>query len=416
MATISTAELTNILEKVIDPTLRKLHIPANKSPTVRMWMEGRNGGEGTKVAENGTVYITVKHGRHSNMQSQPESATLLRGRGRDSQPSFTTKTLAGAFTFTLKAKNSSKRRAGALVDTVMNEVEGMLERAKSMMAFYANNDGTGVFALVNDASPNSKSTVTLDNVRGTALDVLLDPGDTLGIGDSSVDLAAGSGFSATVSSVDSATQITIDETTSGLSNNDALWYSEAYDVAGGATASKIGLDGLLVASGTVQGIALANALYYKAHVESTAETITTTRVLEYLQLVDARVEDASSFIITLGDLWWKLTSIMQGTVNVDAERMNKMLQGGAKGLRFEWFGGGTPVIYDPFCRTGYVNGLDLNNLGYRQEWPLSLVDDARGMAHRISQKLEFEVAASEDGNFYVIDPRSNFKLTGKTTS
>ena len=33
-----------------------------------------------------------------------------------------------------------------------------------------------------------------------------------------------------------------------------------------------------------------------------------------------------------------------------------------------------------------------------------------------AQKLEFEVAASEDGEFYVIDPRSCFKLSGKTTS
>ena len=415
MATISTSELTNILEKVIDPTLRHLHIASNKSPTVRMWKEGRNGGEGTTRAANNTFYVTTRYGRHSNMQGQAESATLIRGRGRDSQPNFTTKTMAGAFTFTLKAKKSSEQRAGALVDTVMEEVNGMLERAKTIMAFYANNDATGVIGLVNDASPNSKSTIAVDNVRATAIDFLLDPGDSLFLGDEA-DRVAGTGVAVTAASVDSLTQITVDETIAGAANNDLIYFSEAYDVAGTANTGKNGLDGLLATSGTVQGITMATSLYYHAHVNTTAETVTTTRVLEYLQLADARVKDSSAFIITLGDLWWKLTDIMRGTTEIDADKVNKLLQGGAEGLRFEWFGGGTPVFYDPFARPGYVNGLDLNSLGYKQEWALGLVDDARGMAHRISQKLEFEVAASEDGEFYVIDPRSCFKLTGKTTT
>lgn len=378
-------------------------------------MEGRNGGEGTKVAENGTVYITSKYSRHANMQTQAEGATLLRGRGRDSQPSFTTKTLTGAFTFSLKAKKSSDSRAGALVDTVMNETEGMLERAKSQMAFYANNDGTGVVALINDGTPNSVSTVTIDNVRATDISALLDVGDSLGIG-TSAERTAGTGFSATVASIDSKTQITIDETTSGLADDDLVYFSEAYDVAGSAETSKIGADGLLATSGTVQSIALANALYYQVHADTTSEVIGVNRVLEYLQLADAYAQDSDAMMITLGNLWWKLASVMVGTTQTDADKMNRMLQGGARGLKIEWFGGSTPVIHDPYCRDGYVFGLDLNSVGYRQMWPLGLVDDAQDLAHRISQKLEYEVAAAEDGNFYVIRPRSNFKLTGKTTA
>lgn len=414
MATIQRSTLSNLLEKVIDPTLRKLFIPTSKSPLVRMWMEGRNGGEGTKMSENGQVYITVKHGRHSNMQTQPEGATLIRGRGRDAQPNFLTKTLPGAFTFTLKAKKSSEKRAGALVDTVMNEVDGMMERGKSMMAFYANNDGKGIIAQVNDASPNSQTTMPVDNIRATTLELLLDPGDTIGVGPEAERLA-GSGQNFTVSSYTTSAIVT-EETSSTLADDDLVYFSEAYDVSNVAETSKVGLDGLLVTSGTVQGIATASALYYQAHVDSTAEVVSGNRILEYLQKSDARTKSTDSKIITMGDVWWKLNSLLAGTPQVDPGKITKLLQGGAEGLLISYFGGGVPIIFDPFTRPGYVNGVDLSNLGYRQEWPMQLVDDGDYLAHRISQKLEFEVAASEDGNFYVIDPRSSFKLTGKTTA
>lgn len=414
MATINRSTLANLLEKVIDPTLRKLFVPSSKSPTVRMWMEGRNGGEGTSVAENGEVYITVKHGRHSNFQAQKEGATLIRGRGRDAQPSFKTTTLPGAFTFSLKAKKSSERRAGALVDTVMNEVEGMMERAKSMMAFYANNDGTGVIAKVNDSSPTGQTTTPIDNIRATSIELLLDPGDSLMIGEDT-DRKAGTGFGVTVTSF-AAASITHTETTGAIGDDDLIWFSEAYDVDNAEEVSKIGLDGLLKTSGTLQGLALATSLYYQAHVEATGEVVSDTRILEYLQKSDAHAKDADARIITMGDVWWKLVDVMRGTEQVDPAKMTRLLQGGAKGLLIEYFGGGVPVIYDPFCRPGYVNGLDLNSLGYRQEWPLELVDDAEQLSHRISQTLDYEVAAAEDGNFYVINPRANFKLTGKTTA
>lgn len=414
MATISRSNLTNLLEKVIDPTLRKLFTPTSKSPVVRMWMVGRNGGEGTTPGANGQRYITVKHGRHSNMQTQAEGATLIRGRGRDAQANFTTKTLPGAFTFTLKAKKSSEKRAGSLVDTVMNEVDGMMEKAKSMQAFYANNDGTGVIALINDATPDSQTTHIIDNVRATSIEHLLDPGDSIAIGDAT-DRTAGSGESFTVSSFTGTTIVT-SETSVDLADDDLIYFSEAYDVANTTETSKIGLDGLLVTSGTVQGIATSTALYYQAHVETTGEVVSAARILEYLQKSDPRTKSAANKIVTMGDVWWKMNTLLAGTPQADPNKMQTVLQGGAEGLFITYFGGGTPIIFDPYCRPGYVNGLDLSNLGYCEEWPLSLVDDGAELAHRISQTLEYEVAASEDGNFYVIDPRSCFKLTGKTVS
>lgn len=413
MATVTIAQLTSVLQKVIDPMLRDLFVPSSKSPLVRLIKEG--GGQGTTEAPNNTFYVTVKYGRHSNMQTQPDDATLIRGRGRDAQPYFKTKTLAGAFTFTLKSKKVSDSRAGAIVDTLVNETSGLMERAKSQMAFYANNDGTGVVCLVNDSTPNSQTAMPIDTVRANDISMLLDVGDSIHIG-TAAERLTGDGFPTTVSSIDSKTQITIADTSTGLADNDLVYFSEAYDTVNAEETSKIGVDGLLATSGTVQNIGLATALYYQAHVNTTSEVITTTRILEYVQLADARVKDSSQFMITLGDLWWKVVDLFRGTVQGDPHVLATILNGGARGLQVSWFGGTSPIIFDPYCRPGYVNGIDTNNIGYKQLFPLGLVDDASALAHRVTQKLEFEVAAAEDGNFYVIDPRACFKLSGKTTA
>jgi hypothetical protein len=413
-ATVDTSHLTNIFEKVIDPMLRSLHVEANKCPLVRALYSG---GEGLTTMDGETFYISVQHSKHSNMQTQAEGATLLRGRSRDDQMNFTAKDLNGSFTITYRAKKASQRRAGALVDKLMNETETMLERAKLMQAFYANNDGTGIFALVNDNSPNSKSTVTIDNVRGSSIEHILNVGDSI-MSSGSGERTAGTGFPMTVASIDSPTQITVVETTSGMADDDQLHFSEAYNVAGSEETSKVGVDGLLITSGTLQGLSLTNRAYLKTNLESTGEAISELRVMEYLQLADPRIKDSSKYMVTMGNLWYKFVTLLRGTAysNVDSSRAAQLFVGGGTNLKINWFNGETPVVHDPFCRTGQVYGLDLNQFGYKQLYPLQLVEDAAGLAHRITQKLEYEVVATESGNFYVIDPKACFKMTGKTIS
>lgn len=413
-ATIDTTSLTNIFEKVIDPMLRSLHVEANKCPLVRALY---GGGEGLTTMDGQTFYISVQHSKHSNMQTQAEGATLLRGRSRDDQMNFTTKDLNGSFTITYRAKKATERRAGALVDKLMNETETMLERAKIMQAFYANNDGTGIFALVNDATPNTKSTIALDTVRGSSIQHILNVGDSI-MASGSGEEVAGTGFPATINSIDSDIQITIAETTSGMADNDTLHFSEAYDTVGGAYTPKIGVDGLLITSGTLQGLSLTSRAYLQTWLEGTSEAVTELRILQYLQLADPRIKDSSKYMITMGDLWYKFVTLLRGTAysHVDGTVSDQLFVGGGKNLKINWFNGETPVVFDPFCRTGNVYGLDMNQFGYKQLYPLQLVEDAAGLAHRITQKLEYEVVATESGNFYVIDPKACFKLTGKTVS
>ena len=416
-ATVDTSNLANVFEKVIDPMLRSLHVEANKSPLVRMWQEGRNGGEGTSTMDGITYYISVQHSKHSNVQAQAEGATLLRGRSRDAQMSFSAKDLNGAFTISYKAKKASENRAGSLVDSLMNESEAMLGRAQIMSAFYANNDGTGVFALVNDASSTGKSTIDFDTVRCTDISHILDVGDSIMLSTSG-ERTAGTGFPCTVTAINSSTQLAISETTAGTQDNDLMHFSEAYDTVGAAENSQMGVDGLLITSGTLQTISLSGAYYLQTNIESTGEAITESRVLQYIQLASPRMKDSAAFITTMGNLWYAFVGVLRGTAYTQAtdQTLDRQLQGGASGLQIRWFGGDTPVIFDPFCRTGNVNGVDMHQFGYKQLYPLHLVEDGQQLAHRITQKLEYEVVATQSGNFYVIDPKACFKLTGKTVS
>lgn len=413
MATIDTSHLSNIFQKVIDPMLRTLHVGANVSPLVRMWKEGRNGGEGTRTMDGETFYITVRHSLHGNVQTQAQGATLLRGRSRDDQMSFSVKDMSPSFTISYRAKKATERRAGALVDMLMSQTEAMLKRAQIVQAFQANNDGTGIFALVNDASPNSKSTVTIDNVRGTDITHILNVGDQIGAA-ASGEQTAGTFTPLTVASIDSSTQITVSETTGSMADDDDLHFSEAYDTVGAAYTCKMGADGLLITSGTLQGLSLTNRAYLKTNADSTSEAIGESRVLQYLQLAAPRVVDASAYVITMGDLWYKMVIALRGTAYSNAEDSKRLFNGGSDGLQVRWFQGLAPIAFDPFCRTGYVNGLDMHQFGYKQLYPLHLIEDGNELAHRITQKTEYEIVATESGNFYVIDPKACFKLTAKT--
>lgn len=409
MANVTITTLANIFEKDLDPMLRDLHINANKCPLVRAIKEGRNSGEGTTPFKNYISYVTVKHGKASNVRSQATGSTLPQGRNYTDQMSFQARNINGSFQIELQAVKSTEDRDGALVNAIMDQSKDMLERGQLQMARQFNNDNTGTVALVNDATPNSKTTVTIDGVRGQDISHLVQAGDQLWIGDNT-----GSPFAATVSSVDSATQLTIAETTSGLSNNDAISFKDSYGSS--AYQEKAGILGLVKTSGTLQGLALSTRQYLKGHVETTSETISETRLLEYLGVADANVVDASAYMVTMSNLWWKLVALIKGTAQVNNNFPKHLFAGGAEGLQMFWFGGVTPIMRDPFCHTGNANGIDLHNVGYRQSYPFELVDDAKGLAHRVSTTLDYEIAASEFGQQYIRDPRSCFRLENKTTS
>lgn len=413
MSNVTISAATAILKEDVDPMIRDLYISGANSPIVRAWKEGRNAGENTSDFDfkNGYIsYVVARFGRNSGVRSQGEESALPQGKTQKERMSFTPKILNASARFSLMVIEGTKNREGALVSELVDSSTQMMERARIQFARQLHNDGSGILAQVNDATPNTKTTVTINNVRSINLADIIQKDDSLEIGTTAELSGTGSPFSATVASVDSGTQITISETTSGLADDDYLAFADNY--VAGAKTEKAGVLGLLVTSGTVQGLDTATRFYLKSNVLTSG--VITKRVLLQELMYTAAYAKGSNYSILSGDLYYYLVELFVGTPQPDPAQTAKIFHGGAEGLMIHWVSGSAPIVFDPFEPPARIEGLDWNNVGYKTLYPLGFVEDGQGMIHRVSGYNLYEVSASESGNAYVVDPKAHFRLDGQT--
>ena len=416
MANITISQVSAIIREDLDPMVRDLYISGSKSPLARAWKEGRNAGENTTDFDfkNGSIaYIVARFGRQSGVRSQGEESALPQGKTQKERMSITPKILNGSARFTLLTIEGTKNREGALVNELVDSANQMMERARIQFARQLHNDGTGTLALVNDATPNSQTVIPVDNVRSINLADILQKDDSIRIGTSAEITGTGSPMDATVASINSNTSLTIVETSSGLADDDLITFADNY--VDGAYTEKMGALGLLVTSGTVQGLDTATRFYLKSNLETNSTGITKALLLQYLMLT-AGYSKGSNYSILAGDIYWRLLELFTGTPQPDPQNVAKIFHGGAEGLMIHWITGSAPITFDPFQRPASVYGLDFENLGYKTLYPLGFVDDGEKMVHRVSGYNVYEIAASEAGNAYVIDPKTCFRMESKTTS
>lgn len=414
MANVNMSEVTAILKEDVDPMIRDLFFASAKSPLARLAKEGRNAGEGTSDFLNGDkAYIVARYGRHSGVRSQGEESTLPQGKTQKERMYFSPKILNGSFRITLKAVQGTKNRQGAVVDELSDSVEQMLERAQIQLARQAHNDGTGTLALVNDSTPNSITDVTVDAVRSVNLADIIQKGDELNIGTAAEMTGTGSPFAATVSSVNSNTNFTIVETTSALADDDLVSFKDNY--VDSAYTEKMGMLGLVVTSGTVQALALATRSYLQSYVDTQSVALTKRFLVQYL-MKNAAYSKGANYAVVMGDLFYYAIELFVGTQQSDPAAAATIFHGGAEGLMIHWVSGSCPIVFDPLARPASVLGVDLSNVGYKQLYAMGLIEDGGKMVHRVSGSTVYEVAASEAGNFYIIDPKTCFRLENKTNA
>lgn len=414
MSNVTISEASAIIKEDVDPMIKDLYIKAATSPIVRAWKEGRNAGENTTDYDfnNGSIaYVVARFGRHSGVRSQGEESTLPQGRTQKERMSFSPKIMNGAARLTLLTIEGTKNREGALVSELVDSGEQMMERARIQFARQLHNDGTGTLATVNDATPNSKTTVAVDNVRSINLADILQQDDSIRIGTAAEMTGTGSPMDASVASINSNIQMTINETTSGVEDDDLIAFADNY--VDGAYTEKAGALGLLVTSGTVQGLSTSTRFYLKSNVNASTGDITKRTMLQYL-MYTAAYGKGSNYSMLAGDLYYYLIELFTGTPQPDPQKSANIFHGGAEGLMIHWVTGSSPITFDPFSRPASILGLDFNNVGYKTLYGLGFIDDGAAMVHRVSGKTVYEFAASEAGNAYVCDPKTHFRLEAAT--
>lgn len=415
MSNVTIANVSAILREDLDPMIRDLYIKGSASPLLRAWKEGRNAGENTTSYDfnNGSIaYVVSRFGRHSGVRSQGEESALPQGKTQKERMSFAPKILNSAARFTLLTIEGTKNREGALVSELVDSSTQMMERARIQFGRQLHNDGTGTLALVNDSTPNTQTDIPVDNVRSINLADIIQKDDSLWIGTSAEITGTGSPMDATVTSVSSNILFSIAETSSGLADNDLITFADAY--VAGAYTEKMGGLGLLVTTGTVQGFDTSTRFYLKSNV--LASGVISKRVLLQYLMLTAGYAKGTNYSVIAGDLYYYLVELFVGTPQPDPQAVAKIFHGGAEGLMIHWVTGSAPITFDPFNRPANISGYDFNNIGYKTLYPLGFVDDGEKMVHRVTGYNVYEVAASEAGNAYVIDPKSCFRMEAQTIS
>lgn len=216
---------------------------------------------------------------------------------------------------------------------------------------------------------------------------------------------------ATVSTVDSETQITLTATVS-VADNDII-----YDRSASSNAAD-GLGNLIINSGTVQGVAKGTNFWAHSFIDSTSEVLDTADLVKIALKVN-RYGSGAEFVLCGEDLWRKIGADLTGLkqVNLSSAQSYIDLPGGWSGLRFAAGSKAMPIIQEADMVYGssgkvYVitpDALTLGALGER------FLPGSNGFFNRVDKRPKWEITMVNYCNFAVKNFKAVGLLSNKTT-
>lgn len=287
------------------------------------------------------------------------------------------------------------KKAGATADIAIKLKNHLVLAMARAMNVSAVADTKGKIARANGA--NAAAVVTFDEAVPDAFK----PGQLITIGSND----------ATVSTVDSETQITL-TTTVSVTDNDIIYDRSA------STNAADGLGNLIANTGTIQGVNKATNYWAHSFIDSTSEAIDTADLLKIALKVN-RYGTGAKVILTGEDLWRKigadLTSLKQ--VNLASAQSYIDLPGGWSGLRFAAGAQAMPIIQEADMVYGtngkvYVitpEALTLGSLGER------FLPGSNGFFDRVNKRPKWEITMVNYANFAVKNFKAVGLLSNKTT-
>ncbi len=387
------SDISAVLKKIIVPTiqnqLRKESVLLNKIQK----------NVGVTMANN-QIYIAARTGRHSGIYSVAEGTEPRSGKAKYQQPYTSMKYCFGTLELTDQAieaaSNGDTKAVAAILST---EIQALKDDIKMDLNRIMQGDGNAKLCLAN-GSGSSSTTLTVDgNPAG------LDGSEYLIEG---MYISIGSGAAVEISSVDSATQVTLASART-WSNNDTVTKADADEAMG---LSGIIDDGDNVA--TIQNIARATNPWANAHVEDTTATLTEAYMIN-LYLKTLRYGGAKVILSgeTLFSKYGQLLTSLKKTAD-----LKEVLDGGWAGLSF--MGGKVGVILDPDVWTGVMQFVDFDSMTIAEmskpyQW---LEADAHGgiLKRSSSNRTVWEGTLKYYFNLVGKRFKSNGRLSGKTAS
>lgn len=450
------SDLSNILQKIIDPTIKEL------LPTKVIFFNALRTNSGVTPMANNTFYVTLRSQRHSGVTSPVEGATLVSGKPSYDQATVASKWSFGAFTITDQALEAAKGDPGSLANYLIEQTDRLrIDFAREMnREFYyglGDRTATGASSIFN-ANVLAQFSITASGVfttvgnstgsgAGGASGTLLNWGGLSSTGAETVisptkwlmpygpiQFIASGNFSAGTFSAAGATGTV---STGAITNNSfvlsgtgvslsasGVYYITRIDGDGNLVNEPSGLR-FLIDDGTT-----ADVTTYPVVDNASAEGIARTQTYWQSKVATAASATLNSVLTTtylkakeFGDpkfiMMNQLLYSAYGNSLLGLKRtydLTEDLLVGWEGVQFAAGAGNVGVLLDYECPDETIFGIDPDAMTLAEMTPISWLDYGQNNLLRYLNNASWQGVLKWYGNLAIKDPRSCFKIIKATTA
>ena len=301
----------------------------------------------------------AQYGVNGGVGAGTEEGDLPASGGNNYEQFVTTlKNLYGTVEISDKAVRASENSAGAFVDLLNAEMEGLVRASAFNFGRMLFGDGSGVLCKVSAISGN---TVTADSVQNLIEGMTV---DIRGADGTAIPTAA----ARRILTLDRSTkQITLSGAAiTGVEEGDLICVQGSYNL------ELTGLGAIFKSTGTLYGLDRATHKWMVPHMEEEVGSITEAKLQASLDKLEETAGSRINFIVCSWGVKRALQAALSSSrIPIDTE----VLAGGYKAITYN----GIPVVADRFCPSGTMYLLNTDDFCLHQlcDWKWLEGDDGR---------------------------------------
>lgn len=404
--TLAPSDVLNLLQKSIDKKIAD-NVPQT---TPLLTLLKRN--SGVEILANNSFYVTEWVGQFSNVGQFTTGSALNGGQAATAQITVSAKDLyADVQVHEKTVEAMAKVSEGALIDFTKGYTDRMELAVSREMNRTFNGNTSGKIARANGSSAGSTS-ITVQALDADTSDIdptaYIEPGDYIKIGSGNVvQVSAVAGNVLTLA----ASRAWSDEDSIIKSSSD-----------GNSASEMQGLKGLIVATGTIQGVNVANYHNLQAYVDAASQSIATygeaPMMKAFLKTVSHRTKKVLGLAnLTVFNAWAnKLTALKKTANTSEVMKGGVSLPGEIQMPYLEFMGGEVYMDIDTWTNHWFnldPSSMTIGDLGGGVKF--SVAPDGKGVWARVTGYTpQYEATLRFYGELIMKRPKANSVCSGLT--
>lgn len=342
------------------------------------------------------------YGINGGIGSGAETDNLPQSSGNNyAQFTLALKNLFGKIELSDKAIRASQNSAGAFVNLLNAEMDGLLKASKFNFGRMLYGDGSGLLATTINNTGTTYNQITVDSIKGLMEGMVIDMYSALGVKDTT--------FSgARIIAIDRAAKIVT------LSVTAASAYGAGYKlyVQGSKDNEITGLEAIFGSSQTIYGLNRADYSFLTPYKNTVQGTVTAQAIQDAIDYVEENAGSKIDFIVAAFDVRKQYVDFLaKNRTNIDYLE----LDGGYKALAYS----GIPFVADRFVKDGDMYILNSQDFKFHQlcDWRW-LEGEGGTVLHQVAGKACYSATLVKYADLLCERPMGQAKLsfTGNTNA